>query len=87
MLLMSGNERQKNPTSHDSELADIAGISVSEVIDGETIVELRAEDLPTRDLERVIRRHKQLAVQPHLWIAEQCIQNIIKGKLPKIDLR
>jgi hypothetical protein len=86
-LLMSGNEKQQNPTSHDSELAGIAGISVSEVVDGETIVELRAEDLPTRDLERVFRRRKQLAVQRHLRIAEQYIQNIIKGKFPKIDLR
>ena len=84
---MSGNEKQQNPTSHDSELAGIAGISVSEVVDGETIVELRAEDLPTRDLERVFRRRKQLAVQRHLRIAEQYIQNIIKGKFPKIDLR
>ena len=86
-LLLSGNAKQQNPTSHDSELADMAGISVNEVVDGETIEELSAEDLPTRDLERVIRRHKQLAVQRNLRIAEQYIQNIIKGKLPKIDLR
>ena len=56
--------------SHDSALADIAGISVNEVVNGETIAELRAEDLPTRDLERVIKRRKQLAVQRHLRIAE-----------------
>jgi len=46
------------------------------LVDGETIAELRAEDLPTRDLERVINRRKQLAVQRHLRIAEQYIENV-----------
>jgi hypothetical protein len=39
--------------AHDSELTDIAGISVSEVVDGKTFAEPRAERLPNRDLERV----------------------------------
>ena len=49
---------------------------MNEVVNGETVVELRAEDLPTRDLERVIKRRKQLAVQRQLKIAEQYIANV-----------
>ena len=62
--------------------ADIAGILVNEVVVGETIDELKADDLPTRDLERVIKRRKQLAVQQHLRIAEQYIENVGNGKFP-----
>jgi hypothetical protein len=74
--------KQQNPTAHDSELADIARISVNEVVDSETVAELRADDLPTRDLERVIKRRKQLVVQRHLRIAEQYIENVINNKFP-----
>ena len=72
---------------HDSELADIAGILVNEVVNGETIAELQAEDLPTRDLERAIKRRKQLAVQRHLRIAEQYIENVVLGKFPSREGR
>ena len=41
--------KQRNPTAHDGEIADIAGISVNEVVNGESIAEITAEDLPTRD--------------------------------------
>ncbi|MDC0955394.1 hypothetical protein OAR83_02740 [Alphaproteobacteria bacterium] len=85
--LLAWDAKLQNSTAHDSELADIAGISVNEVVDGETIAELRAEDLPTRDLERVIKRRKQLAVQRHLRIAEQYIGNVVLGKFPKRDGR
>ena len=84
---MVWDAKQKNPTAHDSKIADIAGISVNEVVDGETIAELRAEDLPTRDLERVIKRRKQLAVQRHLRIAEQYIGNVALGEFPKRKAR
>jgi hypothetical protein len=50
--------KQQNPTAQDSGLTDIAGIRVNEVVDGETIEELRAEDLPTRNLESVVKRRK-----------------------------
>ena len=79
--------KQRNPTAHNIDIDDFAGISVNEVVDGETIAELRAEDLPTRDLERVIKRRKQLAVQRHLRIAEQYIGNVVLGKFPKRDGR
>mgnify|MGYP001165099546 CR=1 FL=1 len=80
--LLVWDAKQQNPTAHDSELADIAGLSVNEVVDGETIAELRAGDLSTRDLERVIKRRKQLAVQRHLRIAEQYVNNVGKGAFP-----
>ena len=63
-------------------LVDIVGISVNAVVNGETVAELRAEDLPTRDLERVVKQCKQLAVQRHLRIAEQYIRNVGLGKFP-----
>ena len=85
--LLVWDAKQQNPTVHDSELADIAGILVNEVVDGETIAELRAEYLPTRDLEHVIKRRKQLAVQRHLRIAEQYIGNVVLGEFPKREGR
>ena len=60
---------------------------MNEVVNGETVAELKAEDLPTRDLERVIKRRKQLAVQRHLRIAEQYIGYVVMGVFPKRDLR
>ena len=56
---------------------------MNEVVNGETVAELKAEDLPTRDLERVIKRRKQLAVQRHLRIAEQYIEHVVVGEFPK----
>ena len=81
--LLVWDAKQQNPTAHDSELADIAGISVNAVVNGETVAELRAEDLATRDLERVIKRRKQLTVQRHLRIAEQYIEHVALGEFPK----
>ena len=85
--LLAWDAKHQNPTAHDSELADIAGISVNAVVNGETIAELQAEYLPTRDLERVIKRRKQLAVQRHLRIAEQYIANVALEEFPKRKAR
>ena len=85
--LLVWDAKKQNPTANDSELADISGISVNEVVNGETVAELRAENLHTRDLERVIKRRKQLAVQRHLRIAEQYIGNVVLGEFPKRDGR
>ena len=63
------------------------GISVNAVVNSETIAELQAEYLPTRDLERVIKRRKQLAVQRHLRIAEQYIANVALEEFPKRKAR
>ena len=80
---MVWDAKQKNLTAHDSELVDIAGISVNEFVNGETVAELRAGDLPTRDLEGAIKRRKKLAVQRHLRIAEQYIEYVALGEFPK----
>jgi len=85
--LLVWDAQQQNRTAHDSELADIAGLSVNEVVNGETVAEFRAEYLPTRDLERVIKRRKQLAVQGHPRIAEQYIGNVVLGSFPKREGR
>lgn len=74
--------QQANPTLDDADLADIAGVMVSERVNGETVAKLKAADLPYRDVERVVRRRKQLAVQRHLRIAEQYIHNVGRGRFP-----
>mgnify|MGYP006966942950 CR=1 FL=1 len=45
--------------------------NVNTVVNGETVAQLKRLDLPIWDVEKVIRRRKQLAVQRHLRIAEQ----------------
>lgn len=52
---------------------------VNTVINGETVAQLKRLDLPTWDVEKVIRRRKQLSVQGHLRIAEQYIPNVAQG--------
>lgn len=71
-----------NPMLHDSEIADIAGILVSERVNGETVAKLKALDLPYGDIAKIVKRRKQLAVQRHLRIAEQYIHNVGRGKFP-----
>lgn len=71
----------------DAELADYAGIAVNEIVNGETVEALKRADLPYRDLERVIRRRKQLVVQRHLRIANQYMDNVVNGEFPKRSTR
>jgi hypothetical protein len=85
--LLVWDAKQANPTAADADLADLAGLNV---IDKETLDELAAlkrEGLYTSDLERQIRRSKQLAVQRHLRIAQQYIDNAARGEFPKRDAR
>ena len=63
-------------------MADIAGILVSDRVDGETVAKLKAANLPYYDVERTIRRRKQLTIQRHLRIAEQYIYNVGRGRFP-----
>lgn len=72
----------QNPKLHEAELADIAGILVSDRVDGETVAKLKAANLPYYDIERTIRRRKQLTIQRHLRIAEQYIYNVGRGRFP-----
>lgn len=74
--------RVVNPTLQDWELADIAGIPVNQVVDGFTPSQYRLGGYSTAKAERIIKRRKQLAVQRHLRIAAQYIENVRKGQFP-----
>ena len=71
-----------HPYSHQADLADIAGLVINEKVNGETVAALKSKDLPYRDMERVVRRRKQLAIQRHLRIAEQYVYNVGRGRFP-----
>lgn len=74
--------KQAHPHMDDADLADVAGIAVNQVVNGETVARLKSLGLPHDDVLRVIRRRKQLAVQRHLRIASQYIKNVGKGTFP-----
>lgn len=71
-----------NPSAHDAEIADIAGLTVEHGYDEAEIARLKADGLVVKDLERIVRRAKQLAVQRHLRIARQYIDNLMTGWFP-----
>ena len=79
--------KQSNPKIHEADLADLAGIDVSDRVYGETVTKLKAAKLPFSDVERTVRRRKQLAFQRHLRIAEQYIYNVGRGRFPLRDGR
>ncbi|MDQ2091156.1 hypothetical protein [Marimonas arenosa] len=80
--LLVWDARKANPDAEDAEIADLAGIRVNQVVDGETIASRSLLKLPSDDIEKVLRRRKQLAVQRHLRIARQYIDNVVKGRFP-----
>jgi hypothetical protein len=74
--------RQQNPTASPAELADLIDLYVKLPYELEEIQGLRDDGLPVRDLERLNSRAKQLAVQRHLRIAHQYIENVGLGQFP-----
>lgn len=80
--LLVWDAKRDNPHLSDAEIADLVGLAINHRVDGETLATLRARELPTRQLETVLRRRKQIAVQRHLRIAQQYIDNVAKGKFP-----
>jgi hypothetical protein len=56
-------------------------------VDGETLQSRRSLNLSTEKIEKKIYRRKQLAVQRHLRIAGQYIENVGKGQFPLRDKR
>ncbi|WP_395634960.1 hypothetical protein, partial [Sphingorhabdus sp.] len=69
--------RRNNPDATLEELADIAGIKVEETVNHETLntpFNRYSDDY----IRRVVKRRKELAVQRHLRIAEQYIQNVVE---------
>lgn len=74
--------RQQNPTTSPAELAEMIGLDVEVPYDDCDIQRLRAEGLTVRDLERRNARARQLAVQRHLRVAQQYIDNVVLGQFP-----
>lgn len=72
-----------NPSVDDYQIADIAKIKVKHGYDEDEIASMKAEGIGVADLERAIRRAKQLAVQRHLRIARQYIDNVMLGRFPQ----
>ena len=80
--LLAWDARQENPDVSDGDLFDIAGLEMKLPYNPEEIEDIRADGLPVRDLEEANRRAKALAVQRHLRIARQYIDNVVKGQFP-----
>jgi len=74
--------REQNPTLSPAELAELIELDVDLPFEVSDIDRLRAEGLPVRDLERHNSRARQLAVQRHLRIAQQYIENAGLGQFP-----
>jgi hypothetical protein len=85
--LLVWDARRDNPHLSDADIADLIALPINHKVDGETLATLRARDLPTRQLEAVLRRRKQLAVRRHLRIVQQYINNVAKGKFPLRNTR
>jgi len=80
--LLVWDARHANPDMEDADVADVAGIRVNQVVDGETLATRKMMKLPTDKIEKILRRRKQLAVQRHLRIACQYIDNVVNGQFP-----
>jgi len=85
--LMVWDARQADKQCKDWELADRVGLRINHIVDGETIATRKSVKLPYDDIERVLVRRKQLAVQRHLRIAEQYIHYVARGRFPYRDGR
>lgn len=85
--LLVWDARLAHPEVEDADLADIAGLTGLERYDAQTIADLKSRDAYVDDLLRANRRVKQLAVQRHLRIAQQYIDNVALGEFPKRGTR
>ena len=83
MHLRVWDARRDNPNATLEKLADIAEVSYNHVVKQETLAHRTALRLPDDDIRKVLKRRKELAVQRHLRIAEQYIQNVAEqAKFP-----
>ena len=85
--LMVWDARQADSFCKDWELADRVGLRINHVVNGETIATRKSLKLSTDNIELVLVRRKQLAVQRHLRIAEQYIHYVARGRFPYRDGR
>jgi hypothetical protein len=76
MHLRVWDARRDNPNATLEELADNANLDIDHHVKGETLAHRAALGLPDDDIRKVLKRRKELAVQRHLRIAEQYIQNV-----------
>lgn len=83
MHLRVWDARRDNPDATLEDLADIAEVSINHVVNGETLAGRASIDRPADDIRKVLKRRKELAVQRHLRIAKQYIQNVAEqAKFP-----
>jgi len=80
--LLVWDARLSNPNAKDYELADLVGLRINHVVNGETIATRKSLNLKYEHIERVLRRRKLLLVQRHLRIAEQYIHHVGLGRFP-----
>ena len=64
------------------ELAELAGIYVNRVVNGETVESLKRADLPYGDVQQEVRRRQIMAFNRYLAAAEDYIENAGKGRFP-----
>ena len=76
MHLRVWDARRDNPDATLEELADNANLDIDHHVKGETLAHRAALRLPADDIRKVLKRRKELAVQRHLRIAKQYIQNV-----------
>jgi hypothetical protein len=65
------------------EIADLAGVYVNRVVNGETVETLKRRDLPYRDVQNEVRRRQVMAVNRYLSAASDYIENVGKGSFPR----
>jgi hypothetical protein len=85
--LLVWDAKQRHPKAVDADLADIAGLTGLDRYDVQAIADLKSRDAYVGDLVQANRRSKQLAVQRHLRIAQQYIDNVVLGEFPKRGTR
>lgn len=80
--LLVWDAKKDNPNIPDAEIADLVGLRINQIVDGETLASRKSMSLTTTRIDRVLHRRKQLAVQRHYRIATQYIDNVVKGTFP-----
>jgi hypothetical protein len=64
------------------EQAELAGIPVNRVVNGETVDGLKRADLRYHDVEQEVRRRQNMAFRRYLTAAKDYIDNVGKGHFP-----
>ena len=80
--LLAWDTKQQHPEKSDPEICDIAGLEINLPYDPSDVAALRDEGSAWEDLDKANQRAKALAVQRHLRIAQQYIDNVVKGQFP-----